>query len=159
MKPVKVRDNFIGVPAYFSMSLRIWRSLLKTKSFLRFGVPLLAIFLCIAPASAFAQDAKPFVGDWTGAVSIPGTEIDIICHFQLDTSGNLTGTIDSPSQGAFGLRLANIKVEGKKISFGVDDPNVPGDPKLEGTLDDAGTKISGDFSQGGAQGTFEVTKQ
>jgi hypothetical protein len=117
------------------------------------------MFLCIGPASAFAQDAKPFVGDWTGAVSLPGTEIDIVCHFQLDTNGNLTGTIDSPSQGAFGLKLGNIKVEGKKFSFGVDDPNVPGDPLLEGTLDEAGTKISGNFSQGGAQGTFEVTKQ
>jgi hypothetical protein len=159
MNPPKLRDNFIRASTYLPMSFRIWRSLLKAKSFFRFGVPILAIFLCIAPASALAQEAKAFVGDWTGAVSVPGTEIDIVCHFQLDTNGNLAGTIDSPSQGAFGLRLANIKVEGKKISFGVDDPNVPGDPKLEGTLDDAGTKISGDFSQGGTQGTFELSKQ
>jgi hypothetical protein len=159
MKSVKVQDNFVRDPAYFSMSLRIWRSLLKTKSFFRFGLPLLAIFLCIAPASALTQEAKPFVGDWTGAVSVPGADIDIVCHFQLDADGTLSGTIDSPSQGAFGLKLANIKVEGKKISFGVDDPNVPGDPKLEGTLDDTGTKISGDFAQGGSQGTFELTKQ
>jgi len=132
---------------------------LKTKSSFRFGIPLLAIFLCIGPASALTQEAKAFVGDWKGAVSVSGAEIDIVCHFQLDADGNLSGTIDSPSQGAFGLKLANIKVEGKKISFGVDDPNVPGDPSLEGTLDDTGTKINGDFSQGGSQGTFELTKQ
>ena len=132
---------------------------MKKKSSFRFGIPLLAIFLCIGPASALTQEAKAFVGDWKGAVSVPGGEIEIVCHFQLDANGNLSGTIDSPSQGAFGLKLANIKVEGKKISFGVDDPNVPGDPSLEGTLDDTGTKINGDFSQGGSQGTFELTKQ
>jgi hypothetical protein len=133
---------------------------LKTRSIIRFGIPVLAMFFfLVGPAPAFAQEAKAFVGDWTGAVSLPGTDIDIVCHFQLDANGNLTGTIDSPGQGAYGLKLANITVGGKKISFGIDDPNVPGDPSFEGMLDETGTKISGDFSQGGAQGTFEVTKK
>jgi hypothetical protein len=116
-------------------------------------------FLFLGPISAFAQEAKAFVGGWTGTVSLPGTDIDIVCHFQLDANGNLTGTIDSPGQGAYDLKLANVTIEGKKISFGIDDPNVPGDSLFEGTLDEAGTKISGNFSQGGAQGTFEVTKK
>jgi hypothetical protein len=133
---------------------------LKTRSFLRFGVLMfVTAFLFLGPITAFAQEAKTFVGDWTGAVSLPGTDIDIVCHFQLDTNGNLTGTIDSPGQGAYDLKLANITIEGKKISFGIDDPNVPGDPLLQGTLDETGTKISGDFSQGGVQGTFELTKK
>jgi hypothetical protein len=133
---------------------------MKKTSLFRFGIPILAaIFLLIGAASAEAQDAKAFVGDWTGAVSVPGTDIDIVCHFQLDANGNLAGTIDSPGQGAYDLKLANITVEGKKISFGIDDPNVPGDPLLQGTLDETGTKISGDFSQGGVQGTFELTKK
>ncbi|MFZ2055522.1 MAG: hypothetical protein WAU81_15135 [Candidatus Aminicenantales bacterium] len=133
---------------------------MKNKSFFVFGIPLLvATLFLIGVTTAHAQEAKAFMGDWAGAVSVPGADIDIICHFQLDADGKLVGTIDSPSQGAYGLKLANIKVEGTKISFGVDDPNVPGDPRLEGTLDDTGTKISGDFSQGGSQGTFELTKQ
>ncbi|MGB7294048.1 MAG: hypothetical protein WBC70_00525 [Candidatus Aminicenantales bacterium] len=133
---------------------------MKSKSIFRFGIPLLiTAFLVIGPRPAFAQEAKAFIGDWKGAVSVPEADIDIVCHFQLDADGNLTGTIDSPTQGAFGLKLASITVEGKKISFGVDDPNVPGDPKLEGTLDETGTKISGVFSQGGSEGTFELTKQ
>jgi hypothetical protein len=108
-----------------------------------------------------AQDVKAFVGDWIGAVMIAemGAELEIVCHFTLDESGSLTGILDSPSQGAFGLALADIVVEGKTISFGIDDPNVPGDPLFEGTLDEAGTKISGDFSQGGAAGTFELDKE
>jgi hypothetical protein len=133
---------------------------MKMKTVLRFGVPVLAlVILLVGPAAAQTQEAKAFVGDWAGAVSIPGADIEIVCHFQLDTEGKLSGTIDSPTQGAFGLKLADIKVEGKKISFGIDDPNVPGDPRLDGTLNAEGTKISGDFSQGGGQGTFELTKK
>ncbi len=115
--------------------------------------------LLIAGTSLATQNEKLFVGDWLGAVFIGEEEIEIVCHFKLDDSGNLTGTIDSPSQGAFDMALADIKVEGKTISFGVDDPNVPGDPRLEGTLDEAGTMISGDFSQGGGTGTFELKKE
>lgn len=133
---------------------------MKTKSVFRFSIPALAaVFLLSGVIAASAQDAKVFVGEWPGAVSLPGTEIDIVCHFQMDADGSLSGTIDSPSQGAYGLKLGNIKVEGKKISFGVDDANVPGDPFFEGTQDETGTKISGNFSQGGAQGTFELTKK
>lgn len=133
---------------------------MKMRSIFRFGIPMFAVaFLLAGTAGTGAQDAKAFVGEWKGAVSVPGAEIEIICHFQLDADGNLTGTIDSPSQGAYGLKLANITVEGKKISFGVDDPNVPGDPWLKGTLDETGDKISGDFSQGGSQGTFELSRQ
>jgi len=115
--------------------------------------------LLIAGTGLAAQEEKAFVGDWRGAVFVGGEEIEIVCHFKLDDSGHLTGTIDSPSQEAFGMALADITVEGKKISFCVDDPGVSGDPLLEGTLDEAGTKISGDFSQGGGTGTFELNKE
>lgn len=126
------------------------------RNFLSFLV--LSLFL-ISGLSLAAQDEKLFVGDWRGAVFVGEAEIEIVCHFKLDESGNLTGTCDSPSQGAFGLAMADIKVEGKKISFGIADPNVPGDPRFVGTLDDAGTMISGDFSQGGGEGTFELKKE
>ncbi len=133
---------------------------MKEVSFFRLGISVLAaVFLLIGAASAQAQEAKAFVGDWTGAVSVPGADIDVVCHFRLDADGNLIGTIDSPSQGVYDVKLANVAVEGKKISFGTDDPNIPGDPRFEGTLDDGGVKISGGFSQGGVEGTFELTKQ
>jgi hypothetical protein len=106
-----------------------------------------------------AQDVKAFVGDWSGVISGGGEEIDIVCHFKLDENGALVGTLDAPGQGAVDFAIADIVVEGKKISFGIDDPNVQGDPLFEGTLDETGTKITGDFSQGGGAGTFELVKQ
>jgi len=123
-----------------------------------FGLLILCV-LFIMGSSIQAQDAKAFIGDWNGAVLIGGMEIDIVCHFQLNEDGTLTGTIDSPSQSAFGLALSEIQVDGKKITFGISDPNVPGDPMFNGTLDEAGTSISGDFSQSGGTGTFKLDKE
>lgn len=125
----------------------------KTGALLIMGI-LLAVG--ISPA---LQNVDPFVGDWTGMISIPEAEIDIACHFKMDADGELTGTMDSPSQGAFDLMLMDVEIKDGKISFGIDDPNVPGDPRFSGVLDEAGTSISGDFSQGGSSGTFELTKE
>jgi len=115
--------------------------------------------LLMGMSTLAAQEVNPFVGDWSGAVVVEGMEIEIVCHFKLDENGALTGTIDSPGQGAFDLAVSDIEVEGKKISFGIDDPNVGGNPLFEGTLDETGTKISGDFYQGEGAGTFELKKQ
>jgi len=86
-------------------------------------------------------------------------QAEIICHFKLDEEGNLTGTFDFPIQKANGMTLTNIKVEGKKISFGVHDPNISGDPLFEGMLDETGTKIKGKFFQFDMEGTFELKKK
>jgi hypothetical protein len=115
--------------------------------------------MILIAGTLWAQDSKAFVGDWSGAVFIGGQEIDIVCHFELDEESDLKGTVDSPSQGAFGMALADIKVEGKKITFGIDDPNVSGEPQFDGMLDETGAKISGNFSQGGGEGTFELKKE
>ena len=105
------------------------------------------------------QGVKAFVGNWNGAVFVGEVEIELVLHFELNEAGELTGTIDSPTQGAFGLAIADIKVEGKKISFGIDDPNVPGEPFFDGALDEAGTIMEGTFSQSGGEGTFKMEKE
>lgn len=132
---------------------------MKTNYFKRnfISIMVLGLLLTAGPISA-VPNAKSFVGDWSGAVFIGEAEIEIVCHFKLDDSGELSGTVDSPSQGAYDLALAEIKVDGKNISFGIDDPNVTGEPLFKGTLDDAGAVISGEFSQGGGTGTFELKK-
>ena len=69
----------------------------------------------------------------------------------------ITGTFDSITQGAFGLALGTIEIMGKTVTFMID--NVPGEPSFKGTLDVTGKKLSGDFTQGGAAGTYVVEKQ
>jgi hypothetical protein len=71
----------------------------------------------------------------------------------------IKGTFDSITQGGFGIKLGDIKIEGKTIAFIIDDPGAPGNPTFKGALDDAGAKIAGEFSQSGLTGTFSIDKE
>ncbi len=121
-------------------------------------IPLLFTLL-VVHSSLFAQDAKPYLGTWKGAISVMGQELEIIVEFSLDDEKNIQGTIDVPVQGATDLPLGDIHIEGKKISFKIVHPQIQGDPTFNGDLDESGKKISGDFSQGGATGTFSIEKE
>ncbi len=115
--------------------------------------------LLLVHSSLIAQDTKPFLGTWDGALSAMGTELNITVEFSLDEENNIQGNIDVPDQGAYDLPLGEINIEGTKISFKIVHPQVQGDPTFKGELDESGKKISGEFSQGGATGTFSVDKQ
>jgi hypothetical protein len=106
-----------------------------------------------------AQDAKPFLGTWNGALSVMGQELEITIELSLDEEKNIQGNIDVPVQGAIDVPLGEFNLEGKKISFKIIHPQVQGDPTFNGELDETGKKISGEFSQGGAVGTFSVEKE
>jgi len=107
-----------------------------------------------------AQDAaKPFLGSWKGTLALAGVELEIRIEFSLDESKKIEGTFDSITQGGYGVKLGDIKIDGRAISFVIDDPNAPGDPTFKGAVDDAGTKISGAFNQSGYTGTFTVAKE
>ena len=118
----------------------------------------LTVLLAMAAAAQTAAE-KPFLGSWKGAISIMGQSLEIRLNFTVDEAKKLAGTFDSPSQGATGLKLTSIAVEGKTISFGLDPAAVPGNAIFKGTLDATGAKISGDFGQAGYTGTFSVEKE
>lgn len=120
-------------------------------------IPILMALLLVH-SSLMAQDTKPFLGTWNGTISI-GMELEIIVEFSLDEEKNIQGNIDVPVQSATDLPLGDINIEGKKISFKIVHPQVQGDPTFNGELDETGKKISGEFSQGGAAGTFSVEKE
>jgi hypothetical protein len=115
--------------------------------------------LLVVHSSLSAQDATPYLGTWKGAISVMGQELEIIVEFSLDDQKNIQGTIDVPVQGATDIPLGDIQIEGKKISFKIVHPQIQGDPTFNGELDESGQKISGDFSQGGATGTFSIEKE
>ena len=113
----------------------------------------------VAVVSAQAQDTKPFIGAWKGTLSVAGVELEIALNFTLDEAKKIQGTFDSITQGGFGIKLGNIEIKDKTITFIIDDPNAPGDPTFKGTLDGTGQKLSGEFSQAGMTGTFAVEKE
>jgi len=130
------------------------RSLINVSLFLFLSIALLSSHSFI-----YAEDAKPFLGTWNGAISVMGMEFEIIVEFALDETKAIKGTIDIPTQGATDLNLGDIKIEGKKISFMIDSPGAPGEPSFAGELDETGKKITGTFTQGGAEGTFNLEKE
>jgi hypothetical protein len=126
-----------------------------------YRLALIACLFAFLALAAMAQSAaeKSFLGSWKGDISVVGQTLEIRLVFTVDEAKKLTGTFDSISQGASGIKLADIKVEGKTISFGLDPAAVPGNATFKGTLDAGGTQIAGDFGQAGYTGTFSVEKE
>lgn len=101
-------------------------------------------------------DPEPVVRDtlegrWEGAISVLGTELDIIVNFSGEGE-QLTGTIDIPPQNVTDLELHDITFEAPAVHF-----EMLTGPQLavfEGTL--AEGVISGTFLQAGVEGTFEL---
>jgi hypothetical protein len=90
------------------------------------------------------------IGYWKGIIATSGVEIGISVTFTGGEAG-LTGTIDIPEQGALGLQLDNVTMEGDLIHFeiGLVGANFDGTVTAE--------SIAGDFEQGAATGTFEMS--
>ena len=129
---------------------------MNTRHLKRFAIAF-AVIAFAAAGAAQAQEAKPFLGDWKGTISVMGVDLEIGLHFKLDEAKKVTGTFDSITQGAMGLPVGGIEIKDKAITFMLS--GVPGDPTFKGALDATGKKLAGDFTQGGAAGTFAVEKQ
>jgi CubicO group peptidase (beta-lactamase class C family) len=99
-----------------------------------------AWLLFLIPVAAAAQASKP--GDFLGMLG----PLHLKLHLKVDAGGALSGTLDSPDQGANGLPCANFKSAGKSLSFDV--PSVGG--TWRGTVSKDGDLLQGDWTQGSA---------
>src|SRR5690606_39687715 len=78
-------------------------------------------------APAQAQDAA---GDWSGTLVVnESLSVPLVVHIRRDDAGALSGTMDSPSQGATGIPLAGVEVADGRLVFTV--PAIQG--RYEGT--------------------------
>lgn len=84
-------------------------------------------------------------GLWTGAIELPNGKLAI--SIELEKNDSWAGTISIPAQAIRDKALANVKIEGDKVSFTL--PGIPGDPKFDGVLANEGKSLAGTFSQGG----------
>jgi CubicO group peptidase (beta-lactamase class C family) len=93
-------------------------------------------------APAAAQEAA---GNWLGVLDVSGTRLPLVIHLKRDEAGALSGTMDSPAQGAMGIPLAEVKVEAGGLTFAV--PAVTGSYK--GQWDADAKQWKGAWSQAG----------
>lgn len=111
------------------------RVVMRHKSFFPF-------LICLLWASSVTgQTASPSVaGDYAGTLG----PLHLKLHVHQDSTGALTGTVDSVDQQAFGVPGAQFVLSGTKFSFAV--PDVGGTYKGDVSLD--GNTITGTWNQG-----------
>jgi hypothetical protein len=104
---------------------------------------LLILPALLAPATVLAASAA--AGTWEGSLRTPNQNLRILFHIK-ETGGKLAGTMDSPDQGARGIGIQNVRLNGKTLQLQV--PSVRG--AYTGTLAGDGKRINGQWTQGAA---------
>jgi uncharacterized protein len=76
--------------------------------------------LALLALSVLAQPAPTeLVGDWQGALDANGTQLRLVFHVSLASEGKLAATLDSLDQGAKGIPVQSVTVDGSSIRFDV----------------------------------------
>lgn len=106
------------------------------------------------PAAAPAPtDPAAFSGDWEGKIVLPNAGLEILVA--LAPGDAWSGTIDVPAQGAAGIPLHDIRLDGNTIHF-----EMLSDAQLatfDGQLQNDGS-LRGAFKQAGFLGEFQLTR-
>jgi hypothetical protein len=103
-------------------------------------------------ASALGASASPaqatLEGTWEGTLDASGTgqgQLRVVMHLTKAKDGSLTGTLDSPDQGATGIPIDAVTY--KDPSFKLEIKAIGG--LYEGNVNKAKSEIAGQWSQGG----------
>jgi beta-lactamase regulating signal transducer with metallopeptidase domain len=103
-----------------------------------------------APPTPQADQAPPAAGDWIGALKRPDLRIAI--HLKPAGDG-LSGALDSPDQGAYGMPVADVSASADTLSFAV--------PQIKATYAakwDVGRRAwAGTWSQAGQTWALDLT--
>ncbi len=114
-------------------------------------VVVVVVLLCtittmLPAASADNTQAASLAGSWLGTLKVPpSTELRIVFNLTANPDGSLSGTLDSPDQGASGIPITQIKFEDGRVHVAVE--RVMG--SYEGTLSADGSELDGKWTQSG----------
>jgi hypothetical protein len=108
-------------------------------------ISLLAATLLLSSAAAFdAATTNDVTGNWKGALDASSVKLRVVFKITKAASGELTAKMDSPDQGARDIPVDAVSVKDKTLRLEVKAVN----GVYEGTLDAAGTKATGQWTQG-----------
>ncbi|GLR18489.1 alpha/beta hydrolase [Portibacter lacus] len=96
----------------------------------------------------------PIAGDWNGALDIMGTQLRLVFHVS-EENDELTSTMDSPDQGAFGLATDATTFEDNKVEIEAKAMGI----KVQGEFDAETDVIEGKFYQGGQVIPLKLTRE
>lgn len=109
------------------------------------AIRLIAVSLLLASLTnpLFGEEPPWPAGDWRGVLDLGAQKLEIIYHLE-DRDGALGGTMDVPMQGAIGLVLNAVSLDGERL---VIEMPLGGSARFEGSR--SGEGVEGTFSQGG----------
>ena len=68
--------------------------------------------------STMSIKAQSIAGDWKGTLVVQGMELELMFHIT-DEDGELAGTMDVPAQGAVGIPVDVLELNGNAVKLGV----------------------------------------
>lgn len=122
----------------------------KMKRLWVFAVVLLAVAL---PFTAMAAELPDLTGTWVGALEMPGAELEMVFHIAAE-EGVWSGSLDVPAQGATGIPMTQVQVEGDTVIFDVS--LIAG--LFSGTVSPDALWIEGAWEQSGLQIPLKLQK-
>lgn len=94
-------------------------------------------------------------GNWTGAIEIPGMNLELSIHFQ-QNNGEWEGFMSIPVQRIKDMPLDELAFDKKHLSFKLSQ--VPGNASYSGDLDEKAEHFNGKFSQSGQIFTLNLAR-
>lgn len=116
---------------------------------------MLALGMAYAPASLWAADPPPIVGDWEGTLD-PGAQPKqrVVVHISQAQDGSLSGTIEYPDQDTSGILITAITYKEPALHF----ESQPGLVSYDGAMNKDNSEISGNWKKGEASVTLVLKR-
>ncbi|MGD0342297.1 MAG: CocE/NonD family hydrolase [Bacteroidales bacterium] len=126
---------------------------------------LTVLLTVLIPCKLAAQnniDYKSITGSWIGKIPAGGVSLRVIFNLSLAGKDSLASTMDSPDQGAKGIKVGPVKFDGKDLDIkapallGEYSGTLKSDTLIEGTWKQAGKTFDLNLSK--LQGVFSLNR-
>ncbi len=119
------------------------------------NVVLFLIFLAGILPHINAQTAQVNIaGTWQGVLKISTVQLRIVFNVTYNEEGELSATLDSPDQSAYGIPVDTVTLNDKQISF-ISNAVVG---RYDGELSEDPSEIKGIWKQGGSEFPLDLNK-
>jgi len=111
------------------------------------GAILAGAVFTLTAGMALAASTPGVAGDWQGTLDAGGgNTLRVVVHISQDKEGKLSGSVDSPDQGASGIAITAITYKEPDLHFEVGSI----DGSFDGKMNKENSQIAGQWKQGGA---------
>lgn len=110
-------------------------------------------FILLTILFGFHLNAQEIVGQWSGVLQLPGTDLHVVFHVAKNDQGGYTSTMDSPDQGVNGIPVTTTTFVESVITFELTPMRIV----YKGTIEKE--EIFGTFTQGGQEFSLNLDRK